>query len=537
MPTLLGADLIVKSLARENISHVFTLPGGQMNPIHFAVDEEPGMTLIIPRHEGAGALMAAGFSLASGKPACVMNTVGAGIAYEIGALYFAWKERLPLISIAPQVQSYKMKPIQENLQACDQDEIFKPITKFTAILYHRDRIPNLIRRAFKTALAPEPGPVHLDAPVDIIFGFKRVSAKKMEALFPTADFRFKGEVYPDAHSLSEAVELVGACRKPLVLAGRNVERAKAGYALSGFLKATGAPVITSTPAFAAVAAGYPMDLGTCWLWDNAQNRALLSETDLIFLLEADEETARLATVLTTLNPAIKIVQTAELSAALGSIVPIDSGLTGSPRIILEQFSRYSAEKQLRPKIDNDWGKTLLSTISSHRHRLRERLTLNDDRLFPMVHTIDRLSAVLTSDDMVIFDGPTVTRVAMVHLKHPGLHNCVLLNDADVAGAGYPLALGARLAKPGARVFLISETEMLKRHHREFQTQSRYQLGVTTFLFQTREQRPEEEVDFAVLARSLGVPAKKIVDAEEEITDTLLSETSSSPTGGLLDIVG
>ena len=218
-------------------------------------------------------------------------------------------------------------------------------------------------------------------------------------------------------------------------------------------------------------------------------------------------------------------------------MPIDSGLTGSPRIILEQFSRYSAEKQLRPKIDNDWGKTLLSTISSHRHRLRERLTLNDDRLFPMVHTIDRLSAVLTSDDMVIFDGPTVTRVAMVHLKHPGLHNCVLLNDADVAGAGYPLALGARLAKPGARVFLISETEMLKRHHREFQTQSRYQLGVTTFLFQTREQRPEEEVDFAVLARSLGVPAKKIVDAEEEITDTLLSETSSSPTGGLLDIVG
>ena len=537
MPTLLGADLIVKSLAGENISHVFTLPGGQMNPIHFAVDEEPGMTLIIPRHEGAGALMAAGFSLASGKPACVMTTVGAGVAYEIGALYFAWKERLPLISIAPQVQSYKMKPIQENLQACDQDEIFKPITKFTAILYHRDRIPSLIQRALKIALAPEPGPVHLDAPVDVIFGFKSVSGKKMERLFPAADFRFKGQIHPDARSLSEAVELMGACSRPLVLVGRNVERAKAGDALAGFLMTTGAPVITSTPAFAAVAAGYTMNLGTCWLWDNAENRALLAETDLLLMIEADEETARLASALTTLNPEIKIIQTAEQAAALGSVAPIESGLTGSPGIILEQFTRCLADERLGQTVDPDWQKALLSVIAAHKDRLRDRLTINDDRLFAMIHTIDRLNAVLTPGDMVICEGPTVTRVAMVHLNHPGLHNCVLLNDADVAGAGYPLALGARLAKTDARIFLISETGMLKYHHREFQTQSRYKLGVTTFLFQTREKRPEEEVDFAVLARSLGVPAKKISDAEEEITDTLLSDTAQGETGVLLDIVG
>ena len=84
------------------------------------------------------------------------------------------------------------------------------------------------------------------------------------------------------------------------------------------------------------------------------------------------------------------------------------------------------------------------------------------------------------------------------------------------------------------MFLISETELLKRHHREFQTQSRYQLGVTSLLFQTHEQRPEEEVDFTMLAQSLGVPARRITDAEEEITDTLLNETAAS--GGLLDIV-
>ncbi len=537
MPTLLGADLIVKSLARENITHVFTLPGGQMNPIHFAINEEPGMTLIIPRHEGAGTLMAAGFSMASGQPACVMTTVGAGIAYEIGALYFAWKERLPLISISPQVQSCKMKPIQENLQACDQDEIFKPITKFTAILYHRDRIPSLIQRAFKTALAPEPGPVHLDVPVDVIFGFERVSAKKTKRLFPAADFRFKGQVYPDDVGVKKTAALLHESRKPLVLAGRNLERAKAGKALAAFLETTGAPVITSTPAFAAANRSYPMNLGTCWLWDNKKNRDLLSETDLILLVEADEETARMTMALAAHNPGIKIIQTAELAASLGSIVPVASGLTGSPRPILERLVKcLTTEMETTLDIDAGWKKALPAVVATHKNRLRERLAITDDRMFAMIHAMDRINAVLNPEDTVVCEGPTVTRAAMVHLHHPGLHNCILIDGTDVAGAGLPLALGARLARPEARVFLISETELLKRHHREFQTQSRYKLGVTTLLFQSREQPPEEEVDFTTLARSLGVPARRITDAEEEITDTLLHETASSTKGGLLDIV-
>lgn len=85
MPTLLGADLIVKALAEEGITHIFTLPGGQMNPIHFAVDQEPGMRLIIPRHEGAGALMAAGFALTSGL--CRKHGLSPATFYKLKAKY------------------------------------------------------------------------------------------------------------------------------------------------------------------------------------------------------------------------------------------------------------------------------------------------------------------------------------------------------------------------------------------------------------------------------------------------------------------
>lgn len=537
MPTLLGADLIVQSLAREHISHVFTLPGGQMNPIHFAVDEEPGMNLIIPRQEGAGALMAAGFALASGRPTCLMTTVGAGIAYEIGALYFAWKERLPLLSIAPQVQSDKMKPIQENLQACDQDELFRPLTKFNAICYHRDRIPNLVQRALKNALAPEPGPVHLDVPVDVIFGFKRVSRTKMKKLFPEKTFRFQGQLMPNPQGLAAAGQMMTGASRPLVLAGRNVNQAGAGPALMNFLKQTGFPVMTSTAAFGAADTAYHLNLGTVRNWSEDDLKTLLAGADLLLLIEADEETARLAGHLKAHNPDLKVLQTAEMTSAIGSVVPLEAGLIGSPAAVADGLSSHLSTAAAPPAPAENWQADLKAAAATQAKTLEKTKGPARDRLFSIIHTIERINNALRPEDVVICEGPAAVSAASVHLRHPGLHNCILLNDDDMTGAGFPLSLGIKLARPSARVYLISQTEPFKRHHREFQTQQRYRLPTTTLLFQSAEKRPETEVDFTRLSQSLGVPARSIDDAEEEITDSLLKDAAASETGYLLDASG
>ncbi len=537
MPTLLGADLIVQTLAREGIDAVFTLPGGQMNPVHFAVQEEPGLDLISPRQEGAGALMAAGYALAAGKPGCVMTTVGAGIAYEIGALYFAWKERLPLLSISPQVQSYKMKPIQENLQACDQDEIFRPLTKFTAICYHRDRIPDLVRRALKTALTPEYGPVHLDVPVDVIYGFQRVSAKKRRQLFPAGGSRFTGQIFPNRDRLDAAAKILAEARKPLILAGRNLERARVGEQLATLLEANQFPVITSTAAYASADNKYTNNLGSCPLWAEETARHHLSATDCLCLLEADEETARLARQLKAANPALPVIQTAEVAACLGSIVPLAEGLLGSPAAVLEELGQALQSHHARATVDTTWTDTLLAAKADTIRHLPERIAGSPDRFHGVVHTLDAINRILRPEDMVICEGPTAAFAALAHLQHPGRHSTIILADDDVPGAGFPLALGARLARPAARVFFLSETALFKRHHRELQTQHRYGLGTTGFVFQSHKRKPEEEVNFAVLARSLGVSAQAITDPEEEVTDTLLTDALSAPSGIILDISG
>jgi acetolactate synthase-1/2/3 large subunit len=55
MATYLGADLIVESLAREGVRHVFSVPGGQMIPIHYAIDEHESMELVVGGPRAAAA--------------------------------------------------------------------------------------------------------------------------------------------------------------------------------------------------------------------------------------------------------------------------------------------------------------------------------------------------------------------------------------------------------------------------------------------------------------------------------------------------
>ncbi|MCP4683221.1 MAG: hypothetical protein GY864_12885, partial [Desulfobacterales bacterium] len=50
----------------------------------------------------------------------------------------------------------------------------------------------------------------------------------------------------------------------------------------------------------------------------------------------------------------------------------------------------------------------------------------------------------------------------------------------------------------------------------------------------KEKKPEEEVDFAALANSLGVQARYIHEPEEEITEKEIKAAFSSKTGMLFD---
>ena len=110
----------------------------------------------------------------------------------------------------------------------------------------------------------------------------------------------------------------------------------------------------------------------------------------------------------------------------------------------------------------------------------------------------------------------------------------MLDDYS-AGAGFPLALGLKCAGKNRKVVLLSDADSFKRHSREIQTMIRYDLPLAIFLFQGKEKKPREEVDFAGLAKSFGLETSVITDPVKDINGQTIRDALELSCGVLFDM--
>ena len=78
MPVMSGAQALVRSLARHGVEVVFGLPGVQIMDVFDALYDEPGIRMVLTRHEQATTYMADGYARTTGKPgvALVVRALG-----------------------------------------------------------------------------------------------------------------------------------------------------------------------------------------------------------------------------------------------------------------------------------------------------------------------------------------------------------------------------------------------------------------------------------------------------------------------------
>lgn len=533
--SLTGSELLVKALESEGADRVFSIPGGQMLGVYEAIRTSPKIDLVVPRQEGAGALMACGHALASGKPGVVMSTVGAGVIYEIPGLAYAWLERIPVISIAPQVQSWRIKPIQENLQALDQDELYSPITKFHSIAYHVRRIPQLVSKAFKVATMPEPGPVHLDIPVDIAFEKKSFTPQQLEKLMPGAEkTRYMGRVGADPSEIEKARRLIAGSKRPIALVGRMAARPSCVNALNMFLNRDRIPALSSIAGFSALPRKIRLYLSTCDLFSNEESCSVFYDADLLIFIEPDEEIARSAQTIAARSGAGAAIQISSNPEHIHGFVPISAALAGSPEMILEELAR-----DIKPKEDEEkrqWVEKLLQKCSRAFEQARAAFDRPRRRSLPLV--VRMLDRFIKEDDFVVCEGKDAVLAARLDLENYSAGRVILIPENAPRGSGFPLALGMRSGARAGRVFLLTDRRNFKYHCRELQTASRYGLGICSLVFPDAapDQKPlsDTEPDFARLAESLGVKGFSIKDPEEAFNERLLDEACKEKAGSLFE---
>ena len=125
------------------------------------------VTFIGIHDERTGTHMADGYARASGGAGVVLaGQNGPGATNLVTGLAQAKAAYSPVISIAGALSTAHQ--YRDAFQEVDQQALFAPITKKTGTVPSADRVPEIFREAFRTALAPRRGPVQVNLPRDVL---------------------------------------------------------------------------------------------------------------------------------------------------------------------------------------------------------------------------------------------------------------------------------------------------------------------------------------------------------------------------------
>ncbi len=237
-PQLTGAEIIWATLAGEGVDKVFGYPGGAILPAYDALRKFP-IHHILVRHEQGAAHMADGYARASGKAGVCIATSGPGATNLVTGIATAMLDSIPIVAITGQVGSKVLG--SDAFQEIDITGITLPITKHNYLVTRAEDIAPALREALQIAKSGRPGPVLVDITKDA----QQASAPfNFEAAAPKP-YRPHPMLRAESSSIQQAIELIKAAKKPVILAGHGITHSGAEAQVLAFAERQQIPVAST----------------------------------------------------------------------------------------------------------------------------------------------------------------------------------------------------------------------------------------------------------------------------------------------------
>lgn len=264
-----ASDLFVKALENEGVEYVFAVPGEENLDLLESL-RRSSIRLVVTRHEQGAGFMAATYGRLTGEPGVCLATLGPGATNLITPAAFAQLGGMPMMLITGQKPIKSSK--QGRFQILDVVDMMRPVTKFTRQVVNGNTIASLVRESFRLAIEERPGAVHLELPEDIAQEDCRYQV-----------FSRVGHYRPhaSAQAIDEAVRMIEAARRPLLMIGAGANRKRASSALVDFVDATGIPFFSTQMGKGVVDERHPLYLGTAALSSGDFLHCAIDRADLI----------------------------------------------------------------------------------------------------------------------------------------------------------------------------------------------------------------------------------------------------------------
>ena len=240
-------------MVREGVETLFTLPGGHIVPLLDGCLDS-GLRVIDLRHEGAAALAAEGWALATGRTGVAAVTAGPGFANSLIGLVDAGLGAVPLLLFGGRTALELTG--RGAVMDIDQRAIAAPAAKWTATCLRPERIAGSVSEALHRASSGRPGAVYLEVPADVL----GAAAAESPGLGGRPAVTAPPASPPEA--LDRALEMLGSASRPVAVAGSGAFWSGAGEALRAFCAAAGIPLTTTSAARGLVPDSDPWCLGS-----------------------------------------------------------------------------------------------------------------------------------------------------------------------------------------------------------------------------------------------------------------------------------
>ena len=456
-----AVELFVRCLENEGVEYIFGIPGEENLAMMDALLDSK-IKFITVRHEQGAAFMADVYGRLTGRAGVCLSTLGPGATNLITGVADANMDHAPLVAIAGQAGTHRLH--KESHQVLDLEEMFRPITKYSARLLMPEVIPEVVRKAFKQAQMEKSGASFIEFPENIA---------EMELADDIAPLWSKNPVLPAPAQdrIDTAAQAISTAKNPIILAGHGVVRAQAAQQLADFAAQLNIPVTNTFMAKGIVPFKHPTALGSAGLQAKDYVGIGFDKADVIICVGYDLVEYHPYLWHPTKDRFIIHIdfQPAEVDAHYGVRIGVVGDIKESLQRIAAKATPQQESEKLRPLRD-----ALIKDMNEHAQS--SAWPVQPQKL------IWDLRTAMALEDIAICD-VGAHKMWMARMFRCELPNtCIISNGFASMGIAVPGAIAAKLAYPDRKVVAVTGDAGFLMNSQEIETAMRIKTPIVILIW-------------------------------------------------------
>ncbi len=211
------------------------------------------------------------------------TSIGPGALNMVTAAAVAHVDRIPLLLIPGDIfATRRPDPVLQQIEnfgdgTASANDCFKPVSRFFDRVMRPEQLIPALNRAMAVLTDPaECGPVTLAFCQDV-----QAEAFDYPESFFAERVWSQRRVRPDENELSEAVRVLRAAQKPVIIAGGGVLFSEASETLAGFAARHGIPVVETQGGKSSLPFTHPLNMGAVGVTGTSASNRLCEEADVV----------------------------------------------------------------------------------------------------------------------------------------------------------------------------------------------------------------------------------------------------------------